>query len=658
MSAHRRASAVVALAVCAALVGAPAAGAQDKAAAPPDTAGLTDTTFAAATVKPAVPVRAFPFDLKKVRLLDGPFKTAMDRDLAYMKSLDADRLLHMFRVTAGLPSEAEAYGGWEKADVELRGHSTGHFLSAAALMYASTGDAEIKAKADAVVAGLAECQKALGTSGYLSAFPETFFDRVESVRTVWAPFYTIHKIMAGLVDMAEHCGNRQALDVVEGLARWVKSRTDRSDPAHMERVLNFTEQGGMNEVLANLYAITGKAEYLATARRFDERHYTEPLTHGLDKMKGEHVNSFIPNIIGSAREYEMTNDPTLRQLVTFFWNEVTGARSFVTGGTSDNEAWESDPYQLYEELGANSHESCCTYNMLKLTRHLFSWEASAGYFDYYERALWNGILSTQNPSDGMMMYYVPMKPGMYRTFMKPLDSFWCCTGTGMENHAKYGDSIYFHDGTGVFVNLFIASELDWTEKGVRIRQETRFPDEAMTTITVGAAKPVRLALRIRVPAWAAGPCVVRLNGKAIEVTSSPSSYLTIDREWKGGERLEIDLPMALRLESLPDRPDIAAFVYGPIVLAGALGGGDKLTEDMVYGKYGPEGEPVRVPYFDVKPTDPLDTWIKSVAGMPLTFRTSYAGKPEDVTLVPFYKLFGERYAIFWQIGAPTQRTER
>ena len=464
--------------------------------------------------------------------------------------------------------------------------------------------------------------------------------------------------MAGLVDMAEHCGNRQALDVVEGMARWVKSRTDKSDPAHMERVLNFTEQGGMNEVLANLYAITGKAEYLATARRFDERHYTEPLARGLDKMKGEHVNSFIPNIIGSAREYEMTGDPVLRRLATFFWNEVTGARSFVTGGTSDNEAWESDPYQLYEELGANSHESCCTYNMLKLTRHLFSWEAAAGYVDYYERALWNGILSTQNPSDGMMMYYVPMKPGMYRTFMKPLDSFWCCTGTGMENHAKYGDSIYFHDGAGVFVNLFIASELDWTEKGVKIRQETRFPDEGMTTITVGAAKPVRLALRIRVPAWAAGPCVVRLNGKAIEVSSSPSSYLTIDREWKGGERLEVDLPMALRLESLPDRPDIAAFVYGPIVLAGALGGGDKLTEDMVYGKYGPEGEPVRVPYFDVKPTDPLDTWIKSVAGMPLTFRTSYAGKPEDVTLVPFYKLFGERYAIFWQIGEPPQRRER
>jgi DUF1680 family protein len=629
-------------------------------AGPQAKAGLDDTTFAAATVKPVVPVRAYPFDLKSVRLLEGPFKAAMTRDLAYMMSLDTDRLLHMFRVTAGLPSKAEAYGGWEKPEVELRGHTVGHFLSASALMYAATGDERIKAKAEAVVAGLAECQKALGGSGYVSAFPESFFDRVESIRSVWAPYYTIHKIMAGLVDMYEHCGSRKALEVVEGMARWVKSRTDKSDPVHMERVLNFTEQGGMNEVLANLYAITGKAEYLATARRFDERHYTEPLAHGIDKMKGEHVNSFIPNIIGAAREYEMTGDPALCQIATFFWNEVTGARSFATGGTSDNEAWEADPYQMFEELGKESHESCCTYNMLKLTRHLFSWEAAAGYADYYERALWNGILSTQNPADGMMMYYVPMMPGMYRTFMSPDDSFWCCTGTGMENHAKYGDSIYFRDGsgTGLFVNLYIASELDWTEKGVKVRQETRFPEEAGTRLVFGAAKPVRLALRLRVPGWAAGTCAVRINGKPYEASASPSSYLAIDRVWKNGDTVEMALPMALRLERLPDRPDVAAVVYGPIVLAGKLGGGEALTRDKVYGKYGPEGDPVPVPRFDVRAASPVEEWLKPVAGQALTFRTQGVGKPEDVTLIPFYRLFGERYAIYWQVGPPPRRRER
>jgi DUF1680 family protein len=625
---------------------------------PQDKAGLADTMFASVSNRPVVPIRAFPFSLRSVRLLDGPFKAAMERDLGYMMSLENDRLLHMFRVTAGLPSTAEPYGGWEKADVELRGHTIGHFLSASALMFASTGDARVKAKAEAIIAALAECQEALGPSGYLSAFPESFFDRVESVRSVWAPYYTIHKIMAGLVDMSEQCGSRQALDVVEGMARWVKSRTDKSDPAHMERVLNFTEQGGMNEVLTNLYAITGKAEYLATARRFDERHYTEPLAHGQDKMKGEHVNSFIPNIIGSAREYEMTGEPVLRALTTFFWDEVTGARSFATGGTSNNEAWESDPYQLYEELGRESHESCCTYNMLKLTRHLFSWEAAAKYADYYERALWNGILSTQNPGDAMMMYYVPMLPGMYRTFMKPFDSFWCCTGTGMENHAKYGDSIYFHDASGLFVNLFIASELDWKEKGVRVRQETRFPEEPKTTLTIGATRPVSVALRIRIPGWAAGDCAVKVNGKKLEASASPSSYLTIDRTWKNGDRIEIDLPMALRLERLPDRSDVAAVLYGPIVLAGRLGGAEGLAEDKVYGRYGPEGDPVAVPRFDVKNDPPLETWIKPVPGEALTFRTENAGKPNDVTLVPFYKLFGERYAIYWQVGEPPRRRPR
>jgi DUF1680 family protein len=648
MRVHRRSVSCVILLFCAALSPAGAGGPQDKA-------GFADTPFASASVKPAVTVQAYPFSLKNVRLLDGPFKTAMERDLGYMMSLDSDRLLHMFRVTAGLPSAAEAYGGWEKADVELRGHTIGHFLSASALMFASTDDARVKAKADAVVAALAECQRALGPSGYLSAFPETFFDRVESVRNVWAPYYTIHKIMAGLVDMFEYCGSRQALEVVEGMARWVKSRTDKSDRGHMERVLNFTEQGGMNEVLANLYAITGKADYLATARRFDERKYTEPLSHSVDKMKGEHVNSFIPNIIGSAREYEVTGDPVLRALATFFWNEVTGARSFVTGGTSDNEAWESDPYQLYEELGRNSHESCCTYNMLKLTRHLFSWEAAAKYADYYERALWNGILPTQNPADAMMMYYVPMLPGMFKTFMKPYDSFWCCTGSGMENHAKYGDSIYFHDDGGLFVNLFIASELDWTEKGLKVRQETHFPEEPKTTVVIGAAKPVALALRIRIPAWVAGGASVKINGKAYEASASASSYLTITRTWKNGDRVEVGLPMKLQLERLPDRPDIAAVLYGPIVLAGALGGAEGLSEDKVYGKYGPEGDPAAVPKFDIKDNAPLETWIKPVAGKALTFRTEGAGKPNDVTLVPFYKLFGERYAIYWQVAEPPRR---
>ena len=275
------------------------------------------------------------------------------------------------------------------------------------------------------------------------------------------------------------------------MARWVKSRTDKSDPGHMERVLNVTEQGGMNEVLTNLYALTGKAEYLATARRFDERHYTEPLTHGQDKLKGEHVNSFIPNIIGAAREYEMTGDPVLRDLDHVLLERGDRGPELRHRRHERQRSLGGRPLPALPRSSARR----ATSPAAPTTCSSSPGTSSAGrrrpeYADYYERALWNGILSTQNPGDGMMMYYVPMLPGMYRTFMKPFDSFWCCTGTGMENHAKYGDSIYFHDADGLFVNLFIASELDWTEKGVKVRQETRFPEEPKTTLTIGAAKPV------------------------------------------------------------------------------------------------------------------------------------------------------------------------
>ena len=619
-----------------------------------------DTLFASAKVGPKVEIQAFPFSLKNVRLLDGPFKQAMERDLKYMLSLEPDRLLQMFRQTAGLPTSAKPYGGWEDPlgrapSGELRGHSIGHYLSACAFMSASTGNDRIKANADYVVAELAKCQKALGPSGYLSAYPEEFFDRVFSVRRVWAPFYTLHKIMAGLVDMYEQTGNAQALETVEKMAHWVKSRTGRSDEGHMEIVLNHTEQGGMNEVLTNIFSLAGNPEYLETARRFDEKHYTVPLSEHRDVLKGEHVNSFIPNIIGAAREYEMTGDPALYEIATYFWNQVTGARSYVTGGTSNGEGWQADPYVISTELGKDSHESCCTYNMLKLTRHLFSWEPKAEYADYYERALFNGILPTQEPATAMMMYYVPMMPGMFKTFMTPFDSFWCCTGTGMENHAKYGDSIYFHDRDSVFVNLFIASELKWPEKGFGLRQETRFPEEGKTTLVVTAAGPGETALRIRIPAWAEKGGSVTLNGKKLDAFSGPSSYFTLKRAWKKGDRIEVVLPMKLRLERTPDNVNIAAVLYGPIVLAGELGPVN-MPDDKVFGSYGPSGDPVAVPKLAVKSADP-STWIKPVPGKPLTFRTENVGVPTDITLVPFYKLFGQRYTVYWDFTSESKKKE-
>ena len=616
---------------------------------------ILEPSFFTDKVVPVIEIKAKPFNLKQVRILDGPFKDAMERDRKYLLALEPDRLLHNFRVNAGLSSSAEPLVGWEKPDVELRGHTVGHYLSACALMYASAGDEELKTKANHIVAELAKCQEVLGLSGYLSAFPEEFIDRVEATKRVWAPYYTLHKILAGLLDMYVHCGNTQALDVAERMASWVKMRTDRLDEEHMQRMLDKTEQGGMNDVLSNLYAATGKARYLKLARHFDQKSYTEPLSNYRDELKGLHVNSFIPNMIGTAREYELTGDPVLHRIATYFWDQVTNARSYATGGTSNDEAWRTEPYKLASELGPDSHESCCTYNMLKLTKHLFSWSANPHYADYYERALFNGILPTQNPEDGMMMYYVPMASGLFKTFMTPRDSFWCCTGTGMENHAKYGDSIYFHDDESLYVNLFLASELTWGEKGILIQQVTNFPEQERTFLIINVNRPIELTIHIRIPYWVGEDGYVEINGLKLETFSSPGSFLTLKRNWKNGDRIDVFLPMKLHLQPMPDNSNLVAIMYGPLVLAGQLGAVE-LPREEVYGKYGPSVDPVPVPYFSPA-SDDLDSWIKPVEGEPLIFRTVGAGKPEDVTLVPYYKLFGQRYAIYWDIRLGESKQE-
>ena len=595
---------------------------------------------------PKSPV-CFPFSLKQVRLLDGPFKRAMELDRKCLHDLDSDRLLHMFRVTSGLPSSAKQLGGWEKR--EVRGHTMGHYLSACALMYASTGDEKLKAKADAIVAELAKCQNALST-GYLGAFPEEGIKRViYGTGNWWAPWYTYHKILAGLLDMYTYCGNKQALEIAKAMAGWTKMHLDNINEEQTQRMLNV-EFGGMNEVLCNLYAITKNPDHLALARRFDHQVVFEPLAHFQDKLTGLHVNTQIPKIIGAAREYELTGEPYYYNIATFFWHQVVNARSYCTGGTSNHEHWRTEPYKLAKELSPATQETCCTYNMLKLTRHLFCWNPDARYADYYERALFNSILSTQDPETAMCMYFVPLASGYWKVFNTPYDSFWCCTGTGIENHAKYGDSIYFHDDKGVFVNLFIASELDWPDKDIRIRQETNFPEQQGTTLIIKAEKKVPLLLHIRIPYWAAKPFTVRINGKKQRISGEPGSYLTLNRTWQNGDRVKIDMPMSLHLHPMPDDRSLAAIMYGPLVMAGELG-----TEGMDHKTKYVESQGVlrSVPALEtpsfVADVNGLDAWVKPIPGNPLTFRTVNAGKPTDVTLTPFYKLFGQRYAIYWRI---------
>ncbi len=595
-------------------------------------------------IHPQISFAVRPFLMQNVRLLDGPFKQAMDRNTRYLHDLESDRMLHNFRLTAGLSSTALPLGGWEEPKVELRGHFVGHYLTACALTYAATDDEPLRRKADALVAELAECQRALGQTGYLSAFPEEFIDRVIEGRRVWAPWYTLHKIMAGLLDMYVYCGNRQALDILTRMAAWTKARTDKLDDEAMQRMLKV-EHGGMTEVLANLYAFSGNPEHLALARRFDHRAFLDPLAAGRDELKGLHVNTQVPKVIGAAREYELTGEKYYHDVATYFWDEVVYHRSYATGGTSNYESWRTDPDILAAEVSNASHETCVTYNMLRLTRQLFSWSADPKFADYYERALFNGILPTQDPETGMTMYYVPMESGWYKTFCTPNDSFWCCTGTGVENHAKYGDSIYFHDGKALFVNLFLASELNWPEKGLAVRQETKFPEEALTSLRFSCQKDIDLEVRVRVPYWATRAYEAKINGEPQEVSVRPGSYLTFIRTWKDGDRLTLEMPMSLHLWPMPDDPNIAAILYGPVVLAGELPT-DDLASERVYGPYHADGKPAPAPDL-VPPAENMEDWIKPLQDRPLTFRTTGAGRPDDVRLVPFYTLFGDRYALYW-----------
>ena len=587
-----------------------------------------------------------PFPMTNVRLLPGVFQQAQQANRRFLTEQTPDRLLHVFRVNAGVNSTAAPLGGWEKPDCELRGHYVGHYLSACALSYVSNSDADLKARGDYLVAELARCQQQL-KGGYLNAFPTELFDRLAARKRVWAPFYTTHKIMAGLLDMHQLCGNTQALTVLQGMAEWTDGWSASLSDAQMQMVLD-EEFGGMGETLYNLTAVTGDARYAKIGDRFIKRRFVNPLALRRDELRGLHVNTHIPQVIAAARRYEISDDQRFRDVAEYFWQAVVGTRTYVTGGTSNNEGWLVGPNQLAAELklGDATNECCCSYNMLKLTRHLYEWTGDVRYFDYYERALFNHRLGTIN-QDGQTQYYLGVVPGSWRAFCTNFDSFWCCTGTGAEEYSKLNDSIYFHDKEGVYVNLFIASDLNWPERKFKLRQETSFPGQAGTTLTIDTPEPVRLTLRIRIPSWTTGTPGVKINGKASEASASPGSYLAINRDWNRGDQVEVSLPMALQSESMADDHSLRAILYGPLVLAGNLGS-DGLKQDLQLGPEGPElkkAPPVQIPEF-AGAEKPLHEWVKP-GDQPMTFHT--AGQKTNVRLEPFYQLRRDRYSIYWRV---------
>jgi hypothetical protein len=605
-------------------------------------AGASSAARSKAVDHEVVVPQTSPFPMKNVRLLPGAFSAAAEANRRYLKTLPPDRLLHTFRLTAGLPTSAEPLGDWEKPDCELRGHfAGGHYLSACPLAFASSGDEELKRKGDLMVAELAKCQ-AQHKNGYLSAFPQELFDRLRDGVNVWAPFYTMHKIMAGHLDMYTLAGNEQALDTVEKMARWVRSWSDPLSEQQMQRVL-LVEYGGMGEVLANLYGATGKREYLDLAQRFDKKGFFDPLAAHREELKGLHVNIHVPQVIAAARLYELTGDKRYWNIADYFWNEVTSERSFCTGGTSNFELWRSDPGVLSTQLSPQTAEDCCVYNMMKLTRHLFGWSPQAGYMDYYERVLFNHRMGTIDPETGTTVYYLPLGNGYSKIYAKPLDSFWCCNGTGAEEFAKLTDSIYFREDRSIFVNLYIASDVNWPEKGIRLTQQTSFPEEQGTILLVSAEKPVDIDLKLRIPYWAKSGSV-KVNGRTIPAFADPGSYLVLRGPWKNGDRIELSLPMHLHAAPMPDKEALQAAMYGPLVLAARF---EEEPREKWYPHFAAQEkqEPSPTLQFKGKLDDPA-SWLEPASGK-LAFRAH--SQDQSVAFVPLSRVVHERYSVYHEI---------
>jgi len=588
-----------------------------------------------------------PFALSEVRLGDGPFRAAHEANAAYLKRLSLDSLLHAFRINAGIASNAAPLAGWEAPTGELRGHFLGHYLSACALGYAGSGDMELKRRGDTAVAVLAECQSKLNQGGYLSAYPTEFYDRLQRGTTyVWAPFYTMHKMLAGLYDMHTLANNPQALTVLTGMCGWVDTWTAQWDEEHMQRILNV-EFGGIQEALYNLAALTGEERWGKVGDRFTKKTVFNPLASSRDELAGLHMNTHIPQIIGAARRYEITGDNRFHDVAHFFWHTIAAHRTYVTGGSSNRENWLSNPTRLSEEYkAADSHqECCCSYNMMKLTRHLFSWEPDARYMDYFERNLFNHRLGTIRP-DGMNQYFISLTSGAWRTYGGETDTFWCCNGSASEEYNKLSDTIYFNDGRDLWVNLFLDSRLAWKERGLTLAQQTRFPSEPRSRLVIEQAPATALAISLRIPSWTSNAARVLLNGKPLDASPTPGSYLRIARKWKKGDQLLLEMPMTLRTEGFADDPSLLAVLYGPLVLAGQfpLGTLPPPTPANVEKPHGPTvtRTPITVPNLPIAGKKPED-WLKPDGAM--AWHTT--GLPQQIFFKPFWQS-QERYAVYWQ----------
>lgn len=610
------------------------------------------------------------FSLNDVKVTGGIFKHAQDLNIEVLLKYDVDRLLAGYRKEAGLPAKAKIYPNWEGLD----GHVAGHYLTALAMNYASTGNPECKKRMDYMITELKACMDANGklnpdwAAGYVGAVPDgkALWPKIKAgdiapIWKYWVPWYNVHKMYAGLRDTWMYGGSAEARKLFLDFCDWAVNITSGLSDAQMESMLG-NEHGGMNEVLADAYQMTNDMKYLTAAKRFSHREFLEPLSKGIDNLDNKHANTQVPKAVGFERVGELSNDAQYRRAGAFFWETVTGNRSLAFGGNSRREFFPSVPFYREYISDVEGPESCNTYNMLKLSQGLFRLSPDAKYMDFYERALYNHILSTQHPQHGGYVYFTPARPRHYRVYSAPNEAMWCCVGSGMENHGKYGEQIYTHGKDSLFLNLFIASELNWKQKGMKLTQETLFPDEARTklSVTSGTAK---FTLMVRYPSWVkAGALKILVNGKQVPYQQKPSSYIAMNRLWKKGDVVMIDLPMHTTIEHMPNVPEYVAIMHGPVLLGAKTGTQNirGLIADDGRWSHIAHGEKLPVNQAPVLVSDRINDISQKlvpVKDKPLQFRFANnlnVVNASNLVLEPFFRIHDARYMMYWMALTPVQ----
>ncbi|WP_343525938.1 glycoside hydrolase family 127 protein [Sphingomonas sp.] len=603
---------------------------------------------AVAAAPSLLPGKAEPLPLTAVRLRPSIYATAVETNRHYLYRLDADRLLHNFRLYAGLKPKAEIYGGWESDTIA--GHTLGHYMSALVLTWQQTGDPEMRRRADYVVAELAEAQARRG-NGYVGAlgrkrpdgkivdgeeiFPEVMAGKIKSggfdLNGSWSPLYTVHKLFAGLLDIHGGWGNAQALDVAVKLGGYFARVFAALDDARLQEVLGC-EYGGLNDSFAELYQRTGDRQWLALAERIYDRRVLDPLVAGQDKLANFHANTQVPKLIGLARIHEITGKPEPAAGATFFWEAVTGHHSYVIGGNADREYF-SEPDTIARHITEQTCEHCNTYNMLKLTRHLYGWKPDGRLFDFYERAHLNHVMAAQHPQHGGFTYMTPLMTGMAREFSSPKDdAFWCCVGSGMESHAKHGESIFWQGGDAFFVNLYIPAEARWDKRGASVVLDTAYPMDGQATLTFTRLdRAGRFPVALRIPGWAEGKAELAVNGKPV-MPMVERGYAIVDRRWKRGDVVTIRLPMDLRVEPTPGDDSVVAVVRGPMVMAADLGS----TET-----------PWNSPDPAMVGANPLASFTPTDAAQ-ARYQARGVFRPADLGFVPFFSQYDRRSAVYFK----------